>query len=112
MGNYGNGAIGFAKANKDALFYDHSIARFPLHNALDIAALNGLNVQLYNFPLCTVDEKYRNTHAEYFDWKTSILMSNTCEMQRLLLWIFEWYTEDWKWLKITPLKENIESELV
>ena len=51
--------IGFAKANKDALFYDHSIARFPLQNALDIAEFNGLFTQLYNFPTCTVDGRYR-----------------------------------------------------
>ena len=39
--------IGFAKANKDALFYDHSIARFPLQNALDIAEFNGLFMALF-----------------------------------------------------------------
>ena len=106
--------IGFAKANKDALFYDHSIARFPLHNALDIAALNGLNVQLYNFPLCTVDEKYRKYCTQSIsDWKNKYLDDcSACEMQDSCCGFFEWYTEDWKWLKITPIKENIENELV
>jgi His-Xaa-Ser system radical SAM maturase HxsC len=97
--------IGFAKANKDELFYDHSIARFPLHNALDIASLNGIKVQLYNFPLCTLDEKYRKYCTQSIsDWKNKYVDEcNTCEMQSSCCGFFEWYTEDWKWVNIKPI---------
>ncbi len=97
--------IGFAKANKDALFYDHSIARFPLQNALDIAEFNGLFTQLYNFPTCTVDERYRKYCTQSIsDWKNKYMQEcNNCSQQDSCCGFFEWYTQDWSWSNISAI---------
>jgi His-Xaa-Ser system radical SAM maturase HxsC len=97
--------IGFAKANKDELFFDHSDAKFPVQNALDVANLNGLTVQLYNFPLCTVDETYRKYCTKSIsDWKNKYLDEcSGCSQQNSCCGFFEWYTEDWKWTQIKAI---------
>ena len=97
--------IGFAKANKDELFFDHSVAKFPIQHALDIARLNGLTVQLYNFPMCTVDEGYREYCTQSIsDWKNKYLDEcSTCLKKDVCCGFFEWYTDDWKWSEIKAI---------
>ena len=96
--------IGFAKANKKELFFDHSIVKFPIENAIDIAALNGIHIQLYNFPLCTVDQEYREYCSQSIsDWKNKYVDEcQDCSQKDNCCGFFEWYTESWKW-------ENIKS---
>ena len=90
------------KANKK-LFFDHSIVKFPIENAIDIAALNGIHIQLYNFPLCTVDQEYREYCAQSIsDWKNKYVMNVRIVAKRIIA-DFEWYTESWKWENIKVL---------
>ena len=97
--------IGFAKANKEELFFDHSEVKFPIQNALDVARLNGVSAQLYNFPLCTVDERYRQYCTQSIsDWKTKYLDEcSNCSKQESCCGFFEWYTEEWKWNRIQAI---------
>ena len=97
--------IGFAKANKGELFYDHSIARFPLQNALDIVEFNSISTQLYNFPSCTVDAKYRKFCTQSIsDWKNKYLDEcNKCSEKTSCCGFFEWYTQDWSWKNIQAI---------
>ena len=87
--------IGFAKANRNELFFDHSVAKFPIHNALDITEVNGVSTQLYNFPLCTIDHKYRkHTTKSISDWKNKYLETcNGCKEKEKCCGFFEWYQD-------------------
>lgn len=62
--------IGYARKNWDALFYDHSCDLGPLRAASIIAAQHGLALELYNMPLCTLDDTLRPLAPRSIsDWK-------------------------------------------
>ena len=98
--------IGFAKANYKELFFDHSVAKFPIQNSLDIAEANFIRAQLYNFPLCTLDKKYRDKCAKSIsDWKNKYIDNCfKCDFKDDCCGFFEWYNEKWSWEKISPIK--------
>jgi MoaA/NifB/PqqE/SkfB family radical SAM enzyme len=87
--------IGFARKNWDGLFFDNSAAFGPVGAAIDIARAKGLNVSLYNFPLCTVPPAYRQVAAASIsDWKRRYLgFCDNCELKSSCGGFFEWYPE-------------------
>jgi len=91
--------IGFAKANREQLFYDHSLAPQPLNKALDVCKFRGINVTLFNFPRCTVEEKYRGLCVQSIsDWKNKFLSEcKGCKEQEFCTGFFEWYDSKWTW---------------
>lgn len=97
--------IGFAKANHDQLFYDHSIFPHTLTASLDHAAARGLPVSLYNFPRCTIPPGYRGfCTASISDWKRKYLPEcEECAEQSLCTGFFEWYTKKWKWENVRAI---------
>ena len=65
--------VGFAKANLNRLWFDHSLAPFPIHATLDLVRQLGVETRLYNFPLCTLGEILAVLRAEYFGLEAEVL---------------------------------------
>ncbi len=97
--------VGFAKANLGNLLYDHSIAPQPIHKAIDIAVARGVDVRLFNFPLCTVGPQYRKYCKQSIsDWKRKYLdICGKCTVKEECTGFFEWYDERSKWERISQL---------
>ena len=56
--------MGNAVVNKDSLWIDYSIAFAKAKSGIDLLVRNGIDVQLYNFPLCAVDRGYWHIAAK------------------------------------------------
>jgi His-Xaa-Ser system radical SAM maturase HxsC len=91
--------IGFAKANREKVFFDHTIFPHPLNSALDICEIRNVNVTLYNFPRCTITEKNRKYCAQSIsDWKNKFIPEcNGCIEKNSCSGFFEWYNKKWSW---------------
>ena len=91
--------IGYAKANKEELFFDHSLFPEPLTATLDYAKSSNVPVALYNFPICTVPAKYRSFCSQSIsDWKRKYIEEcSECPEAGVCTGFFEWYTPEWKW---------------
>lgn len=50
---------GNAARNRSDVWIDYPAAFDSMRNAIDILCSEGINVGIYNFPLCSVDERYR-----------------------------------------------------
>lgn len=87
--------IGYGRMNWDKLFFDNSECFAPIGPAIDIARGRGLNVALYNFPLCTVPESYRAFAAPSIsDWKQRYLREcDGCVSRKDCGGFFTWYPE-------------------
>ena len=101
--------VGFAKANIDRLWFDHSVARFPVHAALDIAKLCGMEVKLFNFPRCTIGPRYRSYCTQSIsDWKRKYLkVCDECEEKRECTGFFEWYKGGWE--RVQPIIQQLDT---
>lgn len=70
--------FGYARKNWDQLFVDTSERFDAVAEAIAIASLRGIEPVLFNFPLCTVPEPWREfAAATISDWKRSYL--NACK---------------------------------
>ena len=87
--------IGYGRKNWKALFFDSSRDFAPIGVALDIARASGIDMSLYNFPLCTIPEGYRSFGAPSIaDWKRRYLpICEACELREACGGFFEWYPE-------------------
>ena len=96
--------IGYARQNWAGIFYDHSTAFGPLGAALDIGRARGIDVRLYNFPLCTVPEAYRTlADRSISDWKRRYLpVCVDCRARERCTGFFEWYPEKHGFMNIAP----------
>ncbi|MFI0847756.1 His-Xaa-Ser system radical SAM maturase HxsC [Mesorhizobium sp. IMUNJ 23232] len=85
--------IGFGRMNWDALFHDNSVDFEPIARAMNIALARGVDVALFNFPLCTVPEAYRiYAPATISDWKQKFLEPCAgCSLRARCGGFFEWY---------------------
>ncbi len=96
--------IGYAKANKDRLFIDHTAHPVPLVSAIDISDALGIPCHLYNIPLCTMPEAYRDHCVDSIsDWKKKFLPAcRPCRLKDSCSGFFEWYNSAWEWSGIQP----------
>ncbi len=96
--------IGYAKANKDRLFIDHTAHPEPLISAIQISDARGTPCHLYNIPLCTMPEAYRDRCVDSIaDWKKKFLPEcNACKLKSRCSGFFEWYNPDWAWSGVQP----------
>lgn len=87
--------FGYGKLNWDQLFFDHSEDFGQLAAAINYATVRGMEVALYNFPLCTLPEAYRHfARCSISDWKSKFLdVCNGCGKRRECCGFFEWYDE-------------------
>ncbi len=97
--------IGYAKANKEQLFFDHSEFPEPLVSALDYAELRNLQPRLYNFPRCTIPATHRQFCTDSIsDWKKKFLADcSGCLEKTNCCGFFEWYNEGWSWSGVQPI---------
>lgn len=56
--------MGNAAQNREEIWIDYAEAFQNCKSAIDILVKNGIDVQLYNFPLCAVDSGYRKIVAK------------------------------------------------
>lgn len=87
--------IGFARRRWDSLLFDHADHFAPIAGAVSRAALHDLNVQLYNFPLCTVPPSYRRyAVASISDWKQKFAPAcAACNVRQSCSGFFEWHPD-------------------
>lgn len=88
-------SIGYARMNWSELFFDSSSDFASIGRALDICRARGIDVQLYNFPICTVPNNYR-TYARptISDWKQKFLdHCQGCTERSSCSGFFEWYPD-------------------
>ena len=87
--------IGFARNRWSDLFYDNSVDFGPVGQAIDYAFVRGIDVRLFNFPLCTVPDEYRLlAETSISDWKQKFIsVCSSCSAKRRCSGFFEWYDE-------------------
>lgn len=97
--------IGFARNRWAELHFDHSLNFSPIAEAVDIAALHAIDVQLFNFPLCTVPPAYQHlAPASISDWKRKYAdQCGTCSAQDHCTGFFEWHPETGLMERVSPL---------
>lgn len=88
--------IGFARNNWNKLFYDHSKDFSLIGAPLTVALLHGVEVALYNFPLCTVPEQWQQYAARSIsDWKNRFLTDcEPCPARSQCSGFFEWHPDN------------------
>lgn len=97
--------IGYGRKNWQAEFTDTSTNFDAVGTGIDLALALGLQVALYNFPLCTVPSDYRELcAASISDWKQKFLLEcDDCTARRACCGFFEWYPEDQGFEKVQRL---------
>lgn len=97
--------IGYARMQWNEIFYDNSADFDPVAPALDIAKARGIDVRLYNFPLCSVPEPYRlMADCSISDWKRRYLPAcGSCSEKANCTGFFEWYPDKSGFRNIRPL---------
>ncbi len=100
--------IGFAKANKEELFFDHSAFPEPLISGVQNSLTLGIRPELYNFPLCTIPKRYREfCNVSISDWKRKYLDTcKSCAQDSNCTGFFEWYNDSWEWEGVRPLNSE------
>lgn len=97
--------IGFAKGRWSKLYVDHTHRFEPIAAAIDVARLNGVSAQLFNFPRCTVPAAYRTLAVPSIsDWKKKFAPScGACREQHQCSGFFEWHPEEHANRSVMPL---------
>lgn len=95
--------IGFARKNWQDIFFDHSRDFAPVGVALDIGRARGIDVRLYNFPLCTIPREYRLlADRSISDWKRRYLqVCEGCTARANCTGFFSWYPKDSGFMNIS-----------
>ena len=85
--------IGYGRMNWTKIFQDTSVAFQSVKTAINLATAHGLEVTLYNFPLCSVPPDYRQfTSSTISDWKQKYLgFCDGCSSRLTCGGFFEWY---------------------
>ncbi|MFD9901252.1 His-Xaa-Ser system radical SAM maturase HxsC [Mesorhizobium sp. NPDC059025] len=88
--------IGYARQNWSRLFYDSSTGFRAVGQAIDTARSRGIDVWLFNFPLCTVPGPYRHlAPSTISDWKRAYMDDcKDCSLRGDCGGFFEWHPQD------------------
>lgn len=88
--------IGFAKRQWNDLFFDHSKDFSSIGTALSAAMLHGVDISLYNFPLCTLPAAWRPYAVRSIsDWKNKyLLVCDRCSAKSECAGFFEWHPDE------------------
>lgn len=102
--------IGYARANREQIFFDHSAFPEPLVSTAAIASILGLPCHLYNIPLCTVPPQVRPYCVDSIsDWKKKYLPEcEECDEKHNCTGFFEWYDPNWSWSGVGPIRHGGE----
>ena len=104
--------IGYALANREQLFFDHSTFPQPLVSTVVIAKALGLPCHFYNIPLCTVPPQVRPYCVDSIsDWKKKYLPEcEQCDEKSCCTGFFEWYNSEWAWAGVKPIGRGATSQ--
>lgn len=88
--------IGFGRMNWDTSFKDTSTDFGNVGRAINIATARNVGVQLYNFPLCAVPERFHHlAPATISDWKKKHeSFCVDCSLRQRCGGFFEWYNHN------------------
>lgn len=88
--------IGYGRMNWRETFKDTSTEFSALKWAINLAVARGLEVALYNFPLCSVPPNYRAfAPSTISDWKRKYLdVCQGCSSRSACGGFFEWYSHE------------------
>lgn len=97
--------IGFAKANRNALWIDPADAGPAIAEATEFLAGRGMSVSLYNLPLCVIPRAaWDFARRSISNWKQHYLQAcDTCEVKEKCSGFFEWITPEWTSRAISPI---------
>lgn len=86
--------IGYGRMNWRKTFQDTSTDFSALKSAINLAVARGVDVALFNFPLCSVPPTYRAfASATISDWKRKYLdVCQGCTSRSACGGFFEWYS--------------------
>jgi His-Xaa-Ser system radical SAM maturase HxsC len=89
--------IGFARANREALWIDPADTASQLEAAVVFLDRRGMSVSLYNMPLCTLPRSlWPFARRSISDWKQDYLEAcNGCEVRQACSGVFGWKTPGW-----------------
>lgn len=88
--------IGYGRMNWEKCFIDTSTDFGAVGIALSRALARGIEVSLFNFPLCTVPQPYRHlAPSTISDWKRKFLPEcSGCPLTATCGGFFEWYSRE------------------
>ncbi|MBY5401041.1 His-Xaa-Ser system radical SAM maturase HxsC [Rhizobium leguminosarum] len=97
--------IGYGRMNWQKSFYDSSADFAPIASAVDLSVARGINVSLYNFPLCSVPAAYRSyAPSTISDWKRKYLdFCSRCDRRAACGGFFEWYSHNEGFSALGPI---------
>lgn len=96
---------GYARLNWQSLFADTSAHFAPIAAAARIAEIAGIAVSLFNFPLCTVPEEWRELAAPSIsDWKQRFMPACAiCARRADCGGFFAWHPDEHGFSGLRPL---------
>lgn len=98
--------IGFAKANREALWIDPADTMPQLEKAVEFLSCRGIPVSLYNLPLCVLPRRlWPFSQRSISNWKQEYLpVCEGCAARDICGGFFSWVTPDWTSRAISPLE--------
>lgn len=102
--------IGFAKANREALWIDPVDMAPALSESVGYLSQRGIAVSLYNLPLCTLPrELWRYARRSISNWKQDYLPAcEACAVRAECGGFFSWIKPEWTSRAIGPVKKEQE----
>lgn len=97
--------IGYGRMNWQKSFFDSSADFAPIASAIDLSVARGIDVSLYNFPLCSVPTAYRSyAPSTISDWKRKYLdFCSQCDRRAACGGFFEWYSHNEGFSALGPI---------
>ena len=105
--------IGFARTNYEKVWVDPVDCMDTLRDAVFFLSNRGMNVSLYNFPLCTVPEElWVFAQQSISDWKNVYLSQcDKCEMKTQCCGFFSSINQQWISRVIRPISHSRNSNV-
>ena len=106
--------MGFAKTNRDRLWMDPADYQEPLAEAVHHLASRGMNVSIYNLPLCVLDPQIRPyARASISDWKNrDIPECRSCSVRDICAGFFASAGPAWRSRAVAPINDIRQPELI
>lgn len=103
--------IGFARAHHEDVWMDPEDMGPILLECVEYLTHRGLNVSLYNLPLCALPRPlWPYAKRSISDWKQQYLPAcQACSVREKCAGVFAWITPEWTSRAIAPIKEGMEA---
>lgn len=100
--------IGFAKANYELIWIDPADAMESICTAIQFLEQRGMDVSIYNLPLCVIPESFRRfAKPSISKWKQNYLPAcNDCDERQTCGGFFDWITPKWTSRSICTIRKE------